>query len=918
MSCEEQQTIPATHIFSANEFSCPICLELLHSPRTCSCGHTFCEHCLERWLDNGSDGSVTCPVDRKPLPINIPEVNILMQELIRQGFAAEYFQRANAVEESRRCTLLRELRFIFCRSLQNSTMVQVLISDEQGYLQRDAVISAMLRLPRGEFVPPSVRQEAYELHPLRLHALDFNVSAPNMYAMCLESLQLAAGQTFLDIGAGCGLLTVLAAQLVGPEGTVHGIDVQSDIVAFAIRNLDIQKRRHALAHKQRQMHESCPRTGRLIPGATFIGRCSEHGGQQRYDAKLRIDAREGNTVIGRFYWHAFGRTMTHLEGTIDALPEEEKESSTSTSVSLTLVEKQILGTRQESILWMPCTYHLRLDVATGVLSGAFAMGDMEPTQNQLSLHCMDLPTEDVELDVVEFFTANCFLSNTPPMSGMLESKGGYDRIHCGATCPRPLLPRLTKLLAPGGIMIVPVESHLTKVEKSSEGEVTSTNLLAVRYGNLEVPVGLGAEDGDDEEHEVGSGTITTTAAAVDVAVAAPDADDNADADANANANANADAEAVGDAAFPTEDSENIQEEGEDDSSPAAATAISSSSTTAMPLSSDKSDGKLEGDRESDERRKKRKLDPTEDDGEGEGELKSEEAPVESPFQYFTKCCGVALVRTADVVPESEVERTVGEVLQLPDGPTLMCLKVHNVVDDFFQYVTPLLNGKVCNVKCKCGLHLGIKFLGEPEERGDNESYDGRTLITKAYVRSSSSDNKADDQQSAAVAAPLEGDRLQCVNCRAVLGGADQVLNTQHRWALEGGDPERAALVNWVDPAAIIIGQQKQAKMVQGTASYAPVRCAHCDNELGWQFLTHVHYYERAQLSWYRHRYGLVVSRVAGITVQSQSLTLTLAQLMQHLALAGLLRVQREDEGEQTAGTEDSDDANADSEAEDTD
>jgi protein-L-isoaspartate O-methyltransferase len=67
----------------------------------------------------------------------------------------------------------------------------------------------------GPFVPADLADQAYVDTPLRLAAFGFNISAPHMYAMCLEALGLELGHTFLDIGSGCGHMTALGGQLVG-------------------------------------------------------------------------------------------------------------------------------------------------------------------------------------------------------------------------------------------------------------------------------------------------------------------------------------------------------------------------------------------------------------------------------------------------------------------------------------------------------------------------------------------------------------------------------------------------------------------------------------------------------------------------------------------------------------------------------
>lgn len=59
------------------------------------------------------------------------------------------------------------------------------------------------------------QDEAFSDSPVRLHDLDFNVSAPHMHASCLEALQLQPGHRFLDVGCGSGTINACAAYIVG-------------------------------------------------------------------------------------------------------------------------------------------------------------------------------------------------------------------------------------------------------------------------------------------------------------------------------------------------------------------------------------------------------------------------------------------------------------------------------------------------------------------------------------------------------------------------------------------------------------------------------------------------------------------------------------------------------------------------------
>lgn len=65
------------------------------------------------------------------------------------------------------------------------------------------------------------------------------ISAPHMHALALEVLndKLVDGAKVLDVGSGSGYLTVCMAHLVGPRGTVYGIDHIKQLVELSKENI---------------------------------------------------------------------------------------------------------------------------------------------------------------------------------------------------------------------------------------------------------------------------------------------------------------------------------------------------------------------------------------------------------------------------------------------------------------------------------------------------------------------------------------------------------------------------------------------------------------------------------------------------------------------------------------------------------
>jgi protein-L-isoaspartate(D-aspartate) O-methyltransferase len=100
----------------------------------------------------------------------------------------------------------------------------------------DPVDEAFAATPRRDFLPREVRRRASYDGPLRIAAGQTN-SQPRTVADMLRLLDVRPGQRVLDVGAGSGWTTALLAHLVGPAGTVLGVELEPELVDFGSANL---------------------------------------------------------------------------------------------------------------------------------------------------------------------------------------------------------------------------------------------------------------------------------------------------------------------------------------------------------------------------------------------------------------------------------------------------------------------------------------------------------------------------------------------------------------------------------------------------------------------------------------------------------------------------------------------------------
>ncbi|MBS7698229.1 MULTISPECIES: methyltransferase domain-containing protein [unclassified Chelatococcus] len=116
------------------------------------------------------------------------------------------------------------------------------------------VIAAFAEVPRERFLGPGpwlIRSadgymrtpDANPVHIYRdvLVALEplqrINNGQPSLHAAAIANLRLKPGDTVLHVGAGTGYYTAILAEVVGPEGQVHGYEIEPRLAALAKTNL---------------------------------------------------------------------------------------------------------------------------------------------------------------------------------------------------------------------------------------------------------------------------------------------------------------------------------------------------------------------------------------------------------------------------------------------------------------------------------------------------------------------------------------------------------------------------------------------------------------------------------------------------------------------------------------------------------
>ena len=115
--------------------------------------------------------------------------------------------------------------------IQRAKMAQAQV--ESRGIRDPRVLNAMRDVPRHEFVPEVLRDQAYEDHPLPIGAGQ-TISQPYIVAAMLEQLSLQPTDRALEVGTGSGYATALLSRLCEE---VYSVERHAELAEMAEKAL---------------------------------------------------------------------------------------------------------------------------------------------------------------------------------------------------------------------------------------------------------------------------------------------------------------------------------------------------------------------------------------------------------------------------------------------------------------------------------------------------------------------------------------------------------------------------------------------------------------------------------------------------------------------------------------------------------
>tara|TARA_Y100000310_G_C20447518_1_gene699135 strand:- start:197 stop:835 length:639 start_codon:yes stop_codon:yes gene_type:complete len=100
----------------------------------------------------------------------------------------------------------------------------------------EGILNAFDQIPRENFVPTSLREQAYNDHPLPT-LRNQSISQPTTIMIMLQALELREGDKVFELGSGGGYQAALLSKIVGERGKVISTDVIPELVQISRKNI---------------------------------------------------------------------------------------------------------------------------------------------------------------------------------------------------------------------------------------------------------------------------------------------------------------------------------------------------------------------------------------------------------------------------------------------------------------------------------------------------------------------------------------------------------------------------------------------------------------------------------------------------------------------------------------------------------
>ncbi len=170
------------------------------------------------------------------------------------------------------------------------------------------VLAAMARVPREEFVPDDVKEEAYHDGPLPI-GYGQTISQPYTVAMMCEALQLTGNENVLEVGTGSGYAACVLSHLARQVHTIERIPELTRYAEACLKKLGIRNVRCHVGDGSLGFPEAAPFDAIVVTAggpslpADFINQLAEGGrivmpvGPMHDQTMCRYTLREGTLTL---------------------------------------------------------------------------------------------------------------------------------------------------------------------------------------------------------------------------------------------------------------------------------------------------------------------------------------------------------------------------------------------------------------------------------------------------------------------------------------------------------------------------------------------------------------------------------------------------------------------------------------------